>query len=231
MPRNRRLDDYLRELGAAVHSRQVDVEELIRRVAEEAAREAGGGCGEGADKALLERLERIEERLEAIERRLEALERRGGGLTRRDVEELARAISAAVAQALRQAQGSRAREEPAWLRAVAERLRGRGYVLLHELPPEAREGFDPEEARRRGLVVAGLGGETVVLTRQGLREFLERLRGLRASDEYEAEAQMGRYKALFRLLREEGLVYYAGPGRGWVVQGSLGRMLAEEKLV
>ena len=224
---SRRLDEYLRELGSAVRSRQVDVEALVRRIVEEAVREAGCSTVAPPDPGLLERLERIEQRLESIEKRLERLERRSsGGFSRRDIEELAQAIASAVAAAVKSpgAQQSR-RDEPRWLRAVVERLRGRGYVVLRELPPEIREGFDPEDARRRGLVVASIGGETVVFTRQGLRDFLERLRGLRASDEYEAEAQLGRYKLLFRLLREEGLVYYAGPGRGWVLQGQLERLV------
>ena len=222
--RSRRLDEYLRELGTAVRSKQVDVEALVRRIVEEAVREAG--CS-ALDPGLLEKLERLEQRLERIEQRLEQLERRGAGLSRRDVDELARAIASAVASAVRAQAGPQRgqRDEPRWLRAVVERLRGRGYVVLHELPPDVRDGFDPEEARRRGLVVASLGGQTVVMTRQGLREFMEKLRGLRASDEYEAEAQLVRYKLLFRLLREEGLVYYAGPGRGWVLQGQLERLV------
>ncbi|WP_338248622.1 hypothetical protein [Pyrodictium abyssi] len=232
MLRSRRLDEYLRELGAAVRSKQVDVEALVRRIVEEAVREAGCGASGSLDPGLLERLERVEQRLERIERRLEQLERRGASLSRRDVDELARAIASAVAAAVRAQAGHQRgqRDEPRWLRAIVERLRGRGYVVLHELPPDVRDGFDPEEARRRGLVVASLGGQTVVMTRQGLRDFMEKLRGLRASDEYEAETQLGRYKLLFRLLREEGLVYYAGPSRGWVVQGQLEK-LAHEHLV
>ena len=150
----------------------------------------------------------------------------GGGLSpaeRRMLEELPRAVAEAVAAALRQycrqggPAGEQARQEPRWLRVLRDRLASRGYVFLHELPPELQGEFDPETARRHGLVVAPLAGDQLVATREALEEFRRRLQGLKTSDEYEAEAKMGRYRILFRVLRGEGMLYYGGPSRGWVL--------------
>ena len=141
-----------------------------------------------------------------------------------DTGRLADAIAAAVAQAVAgvvqrycgQQRGG-GRGEPAWLRLVLERLRERGYLLSSELPPEARRELDVSLLRSRGVAVKPLGGGVyLVASQEALKEFQGLLEGLReVSDEYEAEARLGRYGKLFRILRGEGLVYYAGPSRGW----------------
>jgi len=233
--RTRRLDDYLRQLGAAARSKEVDVEALLRKAIQEAVREAleaspaqPTGSRDGSLRAELEELRKevaaLREEVSKLREEIKAFPKAGGrGLTRSEVEQLAQAVAAALGTVLRQvcrpgagASGGGG-EEPRWLRVVRERLRDRGYVFLHEMPPEVRQDFDPEEARRRGLVVAPLAGSYLVATRDAVREFEERLRGLRTSDEYEAEARLGKYRLLFRVLRGEGAIYYAGPSRGWVV--------------
>jgi hypothetical protein len=240
---SRRLDEYFRQLGAAARSRQVDVEALLRRAVEEAVREALQGSQQArgaaaADAAGLEELRRelaelrasVEELRRAVEELAERVGGSGGGAAalspsdRRLIEDLPRAVAEAVAAVLRrqcqQARGgapAAAAQQPRWLRAVLEKLGSRGYLFLHELPPELRDQFDPETARKHGLVVAPLGGDQLVATREAFREFSERLRGLRTSDEYEAEAKLGRYRLLFRVLRGEGMLYYGGPSKGWVL--------------
>jgi len=224
---SKRLDEYLRQLSGMVRGGAVSLDEVIRRVVEEAVAEAAsrasGSAGVQELGPLVARLERIEESLRRLEEELAGLRReirdiaqRGSGLSRRDIEELARAIAAAVAVSREQGQG---RREPKWLRLLAERLREKGgLVLLEELPPELRQEVDLGALEARGYVVASLAGRRVIATREAVREFGEKLRSLKASDEYEAEAALGRYGVLFRLLRSEGLVYYAGPSRGWVLE-------------
>jgi len=165
---------------------------------------------------LEERLRRLEESIESLRSELHGLAARSGGLSRRDIEELARAIAAAVVVGKEREGG---RSEPRWLRLLAEKLREKGgIVVLEELPPELRQEVDPGLLEARGYVVASLAGRRVIATRDAVREFGEKLRSLKASDEYEAEAALGRYGKLFRLLRSEGMVYYAGPSRGWVLE-------------
>ena len=224
---SKRLDEYLRQLSGMVRGGTVSLDEVIRRVVEEAVAEAvtraQGGTGAQELGSLVARLERIEESLRRLEEELAGLRReirdlaqRGSGLSRRDIEELARAIAAAVVVSREQGQE---RREPKWLRLLAERLREKGgLVLLEELPPELRQEVDTGVLEARGYVVASLAGRRVIATREAVREFGEKLRSLKASDEYEAEAALGRYGVLFRLLRSEGLVYYAGPSRGWVLE-------------
>ena len=223
MPRVRRLDDYFRRLNEEAQRGSLDLEALIRRVAEEAARAAlEASAPSGAGRGEWE--ERVEARLEGIERRLERLEKLVAEQRGVDPGRLTDAIAAAVAQAVAGAvqrycsqQRGGGRGDPAWLRLVLERLGERGYLLSSELPPEARRELDPSLLRSRGVVVKPLGGGVYLLASgEALREFQELLEGLReVGDEYEAEARLGRYGKLFRVLRGEGLIYYAGPGRGW----------------
>ncbi len=238
--RNRRLDEYFRQLGAAARTGEVDVEALLRRAVEaavdEAIRRAGGAAG--SDGELRREIEELRAEVAGLRRAVEelraAVERgaagSGGGL---DAAALAKAVAEAVGRVLQRycssaalAAGQRlpgagggdgSGDEPRWLRALRERLRSRGYLFTHELPPEIRDEFDPEQARARGLVVLPLGGSYLVASREAYDDFVSRLRSLRTSDEYEAEAKLGRYRLLFRVLRGEGAVYYAGPGRGWVL--------------
>ncbi|BEP17295.1 hypothetical protein PYJP_06470 [Pyrofollis japonicus] len=239
MVRARRLDEYLRQLGTAAGGlgageQEGGLEELLRRVVEEAVREAlekhgigasGAGAAEAAE--VLERLGRLEERLRSLEEAItglrEEIRRSRGGLTRRDIEELAKAIAAAVSVAREQA--PQASREPKWLRYVAERLREKGVVFVDELPPDVRAEIDTGVLEARGYRVIAVAGRRVVATRQALDEFLEKLRRLRASDEYEAEAALEKYGRLFRLLRSEGLIYYAGPSRGWVLEKKAEKLL------
>ncbi len=231
---SRRLDEYFRQLGAAARSRQVDVEALLRRAVEEAVEEtlrrrgdrAAADAAGGAVEELRREIEELRREIAMLRREVEALssQPRGGGLTaaeKRLIEGLPRAVAEAVAAALQrycgQQRGRGDSGEPRWLRLVRERLGSRGYLFLHELPPEVQAEFDPEAARRSGLVVAPLAGGHLVATREAFDEFVERLRGLRTGDEYEAEAKLGRYRLLFRVLRSEGVLYYGGPSRGWVL--------------
>ncbi|NOZ88854.1 MAG: hypothetical protein GXO15_02915, partial [Crenarchaeota archaeon] len=142
---------------------------------------------------------------------------------RRLADELARSLAASVAAAVKQALPTQPPAggggDPPWLRAVLERLRERGYLLSHELPPEVAGQLDPELLRRRGLLVIPAAGGLLVARREALEELrrsLERLRGV--GDEYEAQARLGRLRGLFRALREEGLLYYRGPSTGWVLR-------------
>jgi len=230
--RSRRLDEYFRQLGAAARTGGVDVEALLRRAVEaavdEALRRSGGAAGDGELRREMEELRaEVAELRRAVEELRASLSRAGDGGT----AALAQAVAEVVARVLQrycgaltaastmQQRGGNGRrgDEPRWLRALRERLRSRGYLFTHELPPELRDEFDPEQARARGLVVLALGGSYLVATREAYEDFVSRLRGLRTSDEYEAEAKLGRYRLLFRVLRGEGAVYYAGPGRGWVL--------------
>jgi len=229
----RRLDDYFRQLGAAARSRQADLEALLRRAVEEAVEETlerlnVGGVG-AAGSSAEEELRRLRAEVEELRRSVEELrallrEARGGGLSagdRRLLEGLPKAVAEAVAAVLqrqcRQGAGGGQPGEPRWLRVLRERLGQRGYLFTHELPPELQAEFDPEAARKSGLVVAPLAGDHLVATREAFAEFVEKLRGLRTGDEYEAEAKLGKYRILFRVLRGEGAVYYGGPSRGWVL--------------
>ncbi len=228
--RVRRLDDYIRQLGNAARSGRADIETIVRLVVEEALASVSSRCGgAGVDGGLAERLERLEERLERIERLLERLaeQRQAHGRPldeRRLAEELARSLAASVAAAVKQAlphhhSGAGGGGDPPWLRAVLERLRERGYLLSHELPPDVAGQLDPELLRRRGLVVIPAAGGLLVARREALEELrrsLERLRGV--GDEYEAQARLGRLRGLFRALREEGLLYYRGPSTGWILK-------------
>jgi len=238
----RRLDDYFRQLGAAARSRQVDVEALLRRAVEAAVEETLKRLGPGAvgDSGGLEaaRLDALEDNIRELRGELEELRRsieelraaveaagRGGGLSARErrlLEDLPRAVAEAVAAVLqrycRQPGSQQAQPgEPRWLRILRERLSQRGYLFTHELPPELQAEFDPDIARKSGLVVAPLAGDHLVATKEAFNEFLEKLRGLKTGDEYEAEAKLGKYRILFRILRGEGMVYYGGPSRGWVL--------------
>lgn len=241
--RTRRLDEYFRQLGAAARSKQVDVEALLRRAVEAAVEEtlrrtsgvsaAAPAIDSASDASVAEGVRELRAALDELRREVaelrQALAQRssGGGLSpaeRKMLEELPRAVAEAVAAVLRQycrqggAVGEQARQqEPRWLRVLRDRLASRGYVFLHELPPELQGEFDPETARRHGLVVAPLAGDHLVATREAFEEFRRRLQGLKTSDEYEAEAKMGRYRILFRVLRGEGMLYYGGPSRGWVL--------------
>ena len=240
--RNRRLDEYFRRLGAAARTGEVDVEALLRQAVEVAVDEAlrrGGGDGAPGDGELRRELEELRAEVAELRRAVEELRaslgRAGAGGGGLDAAALAKAVAEAVGRVLQRycsgaalaAAGQRLQEarsgdgasgdEPRWLRALRERLRSRGYLFTHELPPELRDEFDPEQARARGLVVLPLGGSYLVATREAYDDFVSRLKGLRTSDEYEAEAKLGRYRLLFRVLRGEGAVYYAGPGRGWVL--------------
>ncbi|ABM80040.1 hypothetical protein [Hyperthermus butylicus] len=211
----RRLDDYLRQLGTAVRERHVDVEALIRRLVEEAV--AASSCNGARLDEVLERLEAIERRLDKLERTLEEL-RSTGLLTRRNIEELAQALASAVSAVLKQARQQRGGNEPRWVKLILERIEDRGYVFLHELPAEVRSGFDPGVLRSKGLIVESVGGDVLIASSKTLQEFSEELSKLKTSDEYEAEMKLGKYRVLFRILRDEGMVYYAA-GRGWVLRG------------
>ena len=174
------------------------------------------------------RLERLEERLSRLEERVEEAARRQPQVIdeARLAQAVAKALAPALAAALRQvcqqraAPGQAARQEdPPWLRAVMERLGESGYLLTVELPPEVARRVDPELLRSRGLLVVPAAGGYLVARREvfdALRRELERLKSV--GDEYEAAARLGRLRGLFRVLREEGLIYYRGPGRGWVLQ-------------
>ena len=166
------------------------------------------------------RLERLEERVSRLESTLEKL---GGAssavevkLSDRDVERIASLIASAVAQAAQQLRQQR-QQEPRWLREVLERVRERGYVLLSELSDKVREQVNVALLAEKGLLVERLGGDVVIASVEGIRRFEEMLSKTRTSDEFEAELKLADYARLFRLLREEGLVYYRHD-RGWILR-------------
>lgn len=228
---HRRLDEYLRQVGRGVREGSIDVEALIRRLAEEliASLSPGGGAGvpQGDLRQVLEKLEQLMARLERLEERVSrlesTLEKLGGAssavevkLSDRDVERIASLIASAVAQAAQQLRQQR-QQEPRWLREVLEKVRERGYVLLSELSDKVREQVNVALLAEKGLLVERLGGDVVIASVEGIRRFEEMLSKTRTSDEFEAELKLADYARLFRLLREEGLVYYRHD-RGWILR-------------
>lgn len=222
----RRLDEYLRQISRGVQEGSIDVEALIRRLVEEIVKSLGpvAGCGgqqtvaPGDLEAVIERLSRIEERLERIEERLGELESRGRvevQLSDRDVERLASVVAGVIAKAVQQVRMQR--QEPRWLQTVMEKVRERGYVLLSELSEKVREEVNTAILAEKGLLVERVAGDVVIASVEGIKRFIDMLSKIRTSDEYEAEIKLADYARLFRLLRQEGLVYYRH-GRGWVVK-------------
>jgi DNA-binding protein YbaB len=228
---HRRLDEYLRQVSRGVREGSIDVEALIKRLAEELiaslpqAQHAPAGGGDVREvverlEELVARLERLEERISRLESAVEKLKVGGGSvevrLSEKDVERIASLIAAAVAKAAQQLR-QQSRQEPRWLQEVMDRVKSRGYVLLSELSDKVREQVNVALLAEKGLIVERLGGDVVIASVEGIRRFEEMLSKVRTSDEFEAELKLADYARLFRLLREEGLVYYKHD-RGWVLR-------------
>jgi hypothetical protein len=226
---HRRLDEYLKQLSKGVREGSIDVEALVKRLAEELASsivKEGGTLQPLELKQVLQRLEELMVRLERLEERISRLEStleslRGSTvnaevkLSDRDVERIASIIVSAVAKAAQQLRQQK--QEPRWLQAVLEKVKEKGYVLLSELSNEVREQINTALLAEKGLIVERLGGDVVIASAEGVRKFEEMLSKVRTSDEFEAELKLADYARLFRLLRQEGLVYYKHD-RGWVLR-------------
>jgi hypothetical protein len=219
---SRRLDDYLRRLGAAARTGQVDVEDLLRRAILEAAR---GICS--SEDNTLAGESQLEDRLHSIESRLARIEERLAELEAVDIDKLAERVASKLMQILPAVLAQVQVDQPEWVQEIARRVSEEGYVFEHELPPSVREKIDIKVLKSRGFVVEQLGAFTVIADPKAIRGFLDELSRLKTGDEYEAEARLGRYRKLFKLLRSEGYLYYAGPSRGWILEGPLAR-LAED---
>jgi hypothetical protein len=231
MARVRRIDDYIKRLGDSVRSGSIDIDSLIKRLVEEAVsqaleRQRGTSVLESSEVAIEDvvlRLEQIEHRLAQIEERLEKREaERGAIFSRSFMEEFAKTIAAALATVIREyCASSREKKaeqqsDPRWLRMLKEKIKDAGFVLADELPAEVRSQLDISTLESRGYIVRSVSGTLLIVDPQALKEFTSALSKLRdVSDEFEAETRLGRFARLFRVLRSEGYIYYAGPSKGW----------------
>ena len=231
MARVRRIDDYIKRLGDSVRSGSIDIDSLIKRLVEEAVsqaleRQRGTSVLESSGVAIedvVSRLEQIEHRLAQIEERLEERKaERGAIFSRSFMEEFAKTIAAALATVIREycaSSGERKAEQqsdPRWLRMLKEKIKDAGFVLAEELPAEVRSQLDISILESRGYIVRSVSGTLLIVDPQALKEFTSALSKLRdVSDEFEAETRLGRFARLFRVLRSEGYIYYAGPSKGW----------------
>lgn len=230
MARVRRIDDYIKRLGDSARSGSIDVNSLIKRLVEEAVSQALERqgisvleSGEVTIKDVVLRLEQIEHRLAQLEEKLEKREaEKGAVFSRSFMEEFAKTIAAALATVIREycasSREKRAEQQsdPRWLRILKDKMKDTGFVLVDELPGEVRSQLDVSILEGRGYIVRSVSGTILVVDPQALKEFTSALSKLRnISDEFEAETRLGRFARLFRVLRSEGYIYYAGPSKGW----------------
>lgn len=230
MARVRRIDDYIKRLGDSARSGSIDVNSLIKRLVEEAVSQALERqgisvleSGEVTIKDVVLRLEQIEHRLAQLEEKLEKKEaEKGAVFSRSFMEEFAKTIAATLATVIREycasSREKRAEQQsdPRWLRILKDKMKDTGFVLVDELPGEVRSQLDVSILEGRGYIVRSVSGTILVVDPQALKEFTSALSKLRnISDEFEAETRLGRFARLFRVLRSEGYIYYAGPSKGW----------------
>ena len=222
--RPRKLDEYIHMLSTNTRSGLLDVDSLIRKLVEEAVREAlisANGCKTCREeltpvlnilKSLDERLSRIEEGITKV---MDACNKITTMVEKNYVMRHASIVDASVQKPHGQGVID---NTPSWLQQLESRLAEKGYVLSREIPGDVLDNIDSGLLSKRGYVLVPLGrGELIIVSRTTLGELRKLLSRLKEGDEYEVEAKLGRYALLFRALRRGGYIYYAGPSRGWAL--------------
>ncbi len=202
----RRLDDYLRRASEAVRS-PVELEAVLRRLAELVVEEAAKRAGSGCDVQVFEALKSIEERIRALEERVNEVKML--------VNELSRTI-----RSLDQRSAGRERSAdrmPRWLSSLLKALDEEGFKLASQLPRDVVDGFDKVLAERYGIYTLDIGGDIVFAKREVLEELTRTVSAVNVADEAAVAAKLGgRLSRLFMLLRKGGYLVYSASRKGWV---------------
>ncbi len=216
----RRLDDYLRRAVGRAAQQPVELEAVLRRLAEliveEASRRSVGGCD-----GVAEAVARLEERVRAVEARVEEL--------RRLVEETARMVKgfAAAPSPSRQAGGGGGQQRtPRWLATLLRELEEDGFKLASQLPRDVVNSYDRGVGERYGVHTLDVGGDIVFVKREVLVELVKTVSTVSVGDEAAVAAKLGgRLSRLFMLLRKGGYLVYSASRKGWMPVDELKRIV------
>lgn len=153
---------------------------------------------------LSSRLAEVVERLEALEEKVKALE-----------EEVRSAREQAARPALTPAH-ERREVRAARRKSAIERLREQGVVFEHDVQwLRDRDAFF-ERLRREGAVILEVGGERVAVDPSFWENFRDKVEKLPTANDEEIRILLRDHEyALFKKLKESGLIYFDASKRAW----------------
>ncbi len=222
--RNRRLDEYLKSIAREIRQGRVDIELLLKKLAESIAEEVLQKMGLTEPSPCINNYDELVKRIEALEREVKELYNIVTSLN-----ELLYKKSEVIDKDKNEGE---TREDKtthdvhtSGVDIILDKLRHKGYLFLSK---EAPYVYNIEEIlRRKNIVRVELSSDVILISRDSLNEFLSLLSNIDTSDEKEAAQRLGKYSQLFWALRGEGLIIYSSTLRGWIPQADLKRLLDE----
>ncbi|ABM80970.1 hypothetical protein [Hyperthermus butylicus] len=232
------VSDYLRdivfrELGYKEESIRVTLTD-VERIVEEKLSRLGSGLNVDKLVARLERrlqdlvnpwtakVDQLSARLAEVIERIEQLEVRI-----KSVEDETRSLREAL-QNLQQTRMVTERREQTVARqlrrrSAIERLREQGVVFEHEVQwLRDRDAFF-ERLRREGAIILDVGGERVAVDPEFWENFRDKVEKLPTANDDEVKLLLTEQQyALFKKLKEAGLIYFDATRRTWKFVGEVG---------